>query len=191
MRICEFCKGAGVSWYPVDGGKQAACRVCAGASIVPGVEYVTTPILGSDADALVVPVNTVGVMGAGLARAFARRYPDLARDYAIQCAQDTLRIGTLFFWRIPFRDDDPAPRYRCIVCLPTKRDWRQPSQVEFVETGLRLFTELYDVFDIESASFPQLGCGLGGLAWDQVKPLMEQYLSNLPIRVRVHLSKGR
>ncbi len=184
MKPCAFCNGAGSSLYPIGWGDsaRAACRVCHGARITPGVEYTTAPILDSDADALVVPVNTVGVMGAGLAKAFARRYPDLASTYAIKCAQRTLQIGTLFFYH--------APDGKVIVCLPTKRDWRDPSRIEYVETGVRLFAELYDAFEIASASFPQLGCGLGGLTWNQVKPRMEQHLADLPIRVRVHITKG-
>ncbi len=150
------------------------------------IEYTTAPILESDADALVVPVNTVGVMGAGLAKAFARRWPELAREYTIKCVRGYLGIGTLFFWVIPAAKGPP----RYVVCLPTKQNWRDPSRLEYVETGVRLFAELYDAFDIASASFPQLGCGLGGLAWNQVKPRMEHHLAGLPIPVRVHRVKG-
>lgn len=152
------------------------------------ITYTSDAILESKADALVVPVNTVGVMGAGLAKAFARRWPALEREYLIQCAKGSLHIGSLFFWKIPrhTRHGQPTPRY--VVCLPTKRDWRQPSRIEYVETGLRLFTQYYDAFEIESASFPRLGCGLGGLAWEQVKPLMEKHLAGLPIPVQIHLT---
>ncbi len=150
------------------------------------IEYTTAPILESDADALIVPVNTVGVMGAGLAKVFARQWPELAREYTIKCVQGYLGVGTLFFWAIPAAKGPP----RYVVCVPTKRNWRDPSRIEYVETGLRLFAELYDAFEIASASFPQLGCGLGGLAWNQVKPRMEQYLAGLPIPVRVHRVKG-
>jgi O-acetyl-ADP-ribose deacetylase (regulator of RNase III) len=129
--------------------------------------------------ALVNPVNTAGVMGAGLAREFKRRYPEMFREYAALCANERLAVGKLFFYR--------APDARVIVNLPTKQHWRQPSRLEFVETGLRLFATYYAAFEITAVAFPRLGCGLGGLNWEnQVKPLMERYLDPLPIRVAVY-----
>ncbi len=183
MKPCNFCNSEGTSWYPVAGGVKASCRVCHGTKLVRGVAYTTDAIFASNADALVVPVNTVGAMGAGLAKAFARRYPDLASAYAIQCAKKRLIVGTLFYWR--------APDGKTIVCLPTKRDWREPSRVEDVARSLLVFRRTYDAFDVTSVSLPQLGCGLGGLDWEnQVKPLMENHLADLPILVRVHLKGG-
>jgi len=162
------------------------------------VQYVTIPILESDADALVAPVNTVGVMGKGLALAFARQFPDLANDYATQCARGRLTIGQLYFWRIPNDEpiiesavesaDESTTKFRRVVCLPTKRHWRHPSQLEYVEIGLQLFVKHYAAFGITRAAFPQLGCGLGGLDWElRVKPLMEKYLAPLPIAITIHL----
>lgn len=134
--------------------------------------------------ALVNPVNTVGVMGAGLAREFKRRYPEMFQEYAVRCATERLTVGKLFFYR--------APDARVIVNLPTKRHWQQPSQLDFIATGLRLFVAYYAAFDISAVAFPRLGCGLGGLSWEsQVKPLMERYLDPLPIRVEVYHPRDR
>jgi O-acetyl-ADP-ribose deacetylase (regulator of RNase III) len=70
----------------------------------------------------------------------------------------------------------------------TKKHWRQPSRVEYIEAGLHKFVEHYGEYGISSVSFPQLGCGHGGLDWEsQVQPLMERYLHDLPIPVYIHL----
>ena len=153
------------------------------------ITYTSSNIFDSTADALVVPVNTAGVMGAGLAKQFATRWPDLLAEYGSACARGVLKIGSLFFWQV----NDPrhaklitTPRY--VVCFPTKRHWRYPSKLEYIETGLGLFTQHYGTFDITTAAFPKLGCGLGQLNWDRdVEPLMERYLNPLPLSVSIHL----
>ena len=184
MKQCGFCNGAGVSWYPIADGVQAACRVCHGTKLVLGVEYTTDSIFASDADALVCPVNTVGVMGAGLAKAFDQRYPGAALTYYLCCETNRLEIGAVLV-----AHDPKLASGRVIVFFPTKQDWRKPSRPEYIEAGLRSFANAVGEGKclVRSVSFPQLGCGRGGLDWERhVKPLMEQYLAPLPIRVLIH-----
>jgi hypothetical protein len=77
---------------------------------------------------------------------------------------------------------------RWVLNFPTKKHWRNPSRVEYIQAGLERFGEIYAEAGILSIAFPQLGCGNGELNWqDQVRPLMEAHLSNLPIDVFVHL----
>ena len=132
MKQCGFCNGAGVSWYPIADGVQAACRVCHGTKLVLGVEYTTDSIFASDADALVCPVNTVGVMGAGLAKAFDQRYPGAALTYYLCCETNRLEIGAVLV-----AHDPKLASGRVIVFFPTKQDWRKPSRPEYIEAGLR------------------------------------------------------
>ena len=145
----------------------------------PVITYVACDLFKSPARVLVNTVNTVGVMGKGIAKDFKQVYPEMFSQYQQICEKGSFDIGTLWLYKTT---------NKWVLNFPTKRHWRQPSQPEYVEAGLRKFVETYHVFGITSISFPQLGCGNGELDWDvQVKPLMEQYLRNLPIAVFIHL----
>ena len=77
---------------------------------------------------------------------------------------------------------------KIIVNFPTKKHWRNPSQLIYIEAGLETFVADYERYGITSVAFPQLGCGNGELGWEgQVKPVMERYLKDLPIPVYIHL----
>lgn len=141
--------------------------------------YVKFSIFDSPAQTLVNTVNTVGVMGKGIALHFKHLYPDMFEQYRNLCLDGKLKTGMLHIYRTP---------NKIIVNLPTKKHWRQKSRIEYVESGLAKFVSGYTKYGISSVSFPQLGCGNGELNWeDQVKPLMEGYLQKLPIPVYIHL----
>lgn len=141
--------------------------------------YMTISILDSPAQALVNTVNTVGVMGKGIAAEFKALYPEMFRRYRRLCQEGKLDVGMLYLYRTP---------NKTIVNFPTKKHWRQRSRVEYVEAGLAKFVERYNDYGISSVSFPQLGCGNGGLDWQkEVQPMMERYLAPLPIPVYIHL----
>lgn len=143
------------------------------------IKYVETDIFQSSAQVLVNPVNTVGAMGKGLALEFKKQYPQMYPQYRKYCLDDTLTVGKLYL----FKSDD-----KWILNFPTKKDWREPSEIAYIEQGLDKFVDTYQEKEIESISFPQLGVRNGGLNWeDEVKPLMEKYLSDLPITVFVHI----
>ena len=75
-----------------------------------------------------------------------------------------------------------------VLNFPTKKHWRQPSRIDYIESGLRKFVDTYHIYGITSISFPLLGCGNGELDWEtQVQPVMERYLEELPIDVFIHL----
>ncbi len=141
--------------------------------------YLTISLFESPAQTLVNAVNTVGVMGKGVAAVFRELYPEMYRRYRRLCSQGQLDIGKLYLYRTADR---------IVVNLPTKRHWRQRSRPEYVEAGLAKFVACYGEYGISSVSFPQLGCGHGELNWEsQVRPLMERYLGDLPIPVYIHL----
>ncbi len=141
--------------------------------------YLTTNLFDSPAQTLVNPVNTVGVMGKGLALGFKQRYPQMFQAYRQQCQAGDLTIGTLHIY--PTSD-------KIIVNFPTKKHWRNPSRLEYVEVGLEAFVATYQTHGITSVSFPQLGCGYGGLSWkQQVEPLLVRYLAELPLAVYLHV----
>lgn len=145
------------------------------------IRYVDGNILDDDAEALVNPVNCVGVMGAGLARQFKERFPDnYARYLGMTCPRG-LSPGRVY---LVDRHDHGAPRW--IANFPTKNHWRDPSRIEWVADGLvDLARQVRG--RIRSIALPMLGCGLGGLNFADVRPLIERAFAGLPdVDVRVY-----
>lgn len=139
--------------------------------------YRRTSILESPAQTLVNTVNCVGVMGKGLAQAFKEREPDMFKAYKRVCDAKALAPGKLWLWR---------GRESWVLNFPTKIHWRNPSRLEWIEQGLEKFVSGYANQGISEVSFPRLGCGNGNLDWDDVRPIMEHYLSKVGIPVYIH-----
>ncbi len=145
------------------------------------LDYVLTNIFDSPAQTLVNTVNTVGIMGKGIAAEYKRRYPDMFRRYRQHCKSGSLDIGKLYL----YKGDN-----KWVLNFPTKEHWRNPSKVEYLEAGLQKFVATYAAHGITSVSFPQLGTGNGGLDWTRVvRPLMDKYLSDLAIPVFIHVAR--
>ena len=139
--------------------------------------YHRTSLLESQAQTIVNTVNTVGVMGKGLAHEMKIRYPLMFKSYKKICDERLLDVGKLWLWRDP---------QQWVLNFPTKKNWRQPSRIEYIEAGLEKFVRNFERQGIREIAFPRLGCGNGGLNWDEVQPLMHRYLSDLPIKVYIH-----
>lgn len=146
------------------------------------VLYVKGNLFHSPAQVLVNTVNTVGVMGKGVALEFKRLFPEMYHQYRDLCERGALQTGQLWLYR--------SPR-KWVLNFPTKQHWRSPSRVEYIEAGLQKFVEVYAEWGIHSIAFPPLGCGNGQLDFGtQVRPLMERYLGPLPIDVFIYPHKG-
>ncbi len=139
--------------------------------------YRRTSLMESSAQTLVNTVNCVGVMGKGVALEFKERDPQMFAAYKKICESKLLAPGKLWLWR--------GADYWTLN-FPTKIHWRNPSKLEWIESGLKKFVWAYEKQGIREISFPRLGCGNGGLDWNDVRPLMEKYLAKLPIEVYVH-----
>lgn len=142
------------------------------------ITYLKGDIFSSPAQVLVNTVNTVGVMGKGVALEFKKRYPEMFKSYERVCNDKQLEIGKLLLWKGPDK---------WVLMFPTKQHWRNPSKLEYIETGLQKFADTYMEKGITSAAFPRLGCGNGGLDWEKVRPLMERYLKPLLIPVYIYV----
>lgn len=132
------------------------------------LELTTGNLLAADVEALVNPVNIVGVMGKGLALQFKTAYPAAFRRYKAACDAHTLDIG-----QVLTHDAGAAARPRYVINFPTKRHFRSPSQLESIELGLAALTREVRRLALRSLAIPALGCGLGGLAWSDVLPRIE------------------
>lgn len=142
------------------------------------ITYIYGDLFQSPAKVLVNAVNTVGVMGKGIALDFKKIYPEMFQRYQALCENGQFSVGQLWLYKTP---------HKWILNFPTKQHWRNPSRIEYIETGLQNFAATYEQRRIDSISFPLLGCGNGELDWEtQVRPLMEKYLGGLPIPVYIH-----
>ncbi|WP_160573864.1 type II toxin-antitoxin system antitoxin DNA ADP-ribosyl glycohydrolase DarG [Actinomadura physcomitrii] len=138
----------------------------------------TGNLLRDDAEALVNTVNTVGVMGKGLALQFKRAFPANFRAYVQACADHRVRPGKIFATSM---DGD-----RWILNFPTKRHWRQPSNLEDVRAGLDDLVRVLVELKVRTVAIPPLGCGNGGLDWSVVRPLIIEKLGGLGLEVRLY-----
>lgn len=134
------------------------------------ITYTTGNIFESKAECLVNTVNCEGYMGKGIAYQFKLRFPQNNNDYVKACRSGALHIGTIHH----FYEDGVL-----IVNLPTKDKWREKSKVEYVEVGLDRLVELIQNKNIKSIAIPPLGCGNGGLDWQEVKEIVNQRLEEV------------
>ncbi|MFI2712105.1 macro domain-containing protein [Micromonospora sp. NPDC018662] len=138
-------------------------------------------LLTADAEALVNTVNTVGVMGKGIALQFKRAYPANYTAYRAACAAQEVKLGEMFV----FDSARLGPR-RYVINFPTKGHWRASSRIEDIRSGLADLVRVVRQRKITSVAVPALGCGNGGLAWGEVQPMIEEAFAALP-EVRVLL----
>ena len=139
------------------------------------IEFKTGNIIVEEADALVNTVNCVGVMGRGIALQFRKAFPENYKIYRQACRRAEVRPGHVMV--VPTGQLAP-PRY--IINFPTKRHWRGKSRITDIEAGLASLVEQIETLGIASVAIPPLGCGLGGLDWTEVRPLIETALARLP-----------
>ncbi|MBN2528845.1 MAG: macro domain-containing protein [Deltaproteobacteria bacterium] len=150
------------------------------------ITEVTGNLLKSKDDALVNTVNCVGFMGKGIALQFKKAFPANFIAYQKACKAGEVQPGKMFIWR---SEDLLNTKY--VINFPTKRHWKGKSRLEDVKAGLTALVAEVQTLGIRSIAIPPLGCGLGGLSWREVKPLIEQAFAALPeVDVHVYAPKG-
>ena len=140
------------------------------------IELAQGNLLEAKVEALVNAVNTVGVMGAGIALQFRQSYPEMFKAYEQACKAGAVSPGKMHVFEIGKQGERP----RWIINFPTKRDWREPSRLADVVAGLSDLVSQVRRLNIRSIAIPPLGCGLGGLDWDDVRPRIEQACTEMP-----------
>jgi O-acetyl-ADP-ribose deacetylase (regulator of RNase III)/uncharacterized protein YwgA len=145
------------------------------------IHYIKGNLFDSQAQAFVNTVNTVGVMGKGIALQFKNIFPNNFKQYAKACKEGTFQIGNLL---ITNEMSFPIGE-KIVINFPTKTDWRKPSEYAYIEQGLQSLVKIIQENKIRSIAIPPLGAGNGGLEWGKVKIMMEKYLS--PIDCEVHI----
>jgi O-acetyl-ADP-ribose deacetylase (regulator of RNase III) len=143
-------------------------------------------ILADVAEAVVNTVNCVGVMGRGIALQFKKAFPENFKVYEEACERGQVQPGRMLFFDIGRLQN---PRY--VINFPTKRHWKGKSRIEDIEAGLVALVREVKARGIRSIAIPPLGCGLGGLDWDVVRPMIESAFRDLPdVDVRIYEPGG-
>jgi O-acetyl-ADP-ribose deacetylase (regulator of RNase III) len=132
-------------------------------------------ILQADAEALVNTVNCVGYMGKGIALQFKQAFPENFKAYERACKAKQVQPGQMFVFEI---GSMIGPKY--VINFPTKQHWRGKSKMEDIQTGLKALVEQVKRLNIKSIAVPPLGCGLGGLDWNNVRPLIKEAFLEVP-----------
>ncbi|MBN2085820.1 MAG: macro domain-containing protein [Anaerolineales bacterium] len=139
------------------------------------LEYRTGNLLQADVEALVNTVNTVGVMGKGIALQFKQAFPENFRAFEKAAKHQDIQPGRVFVFKTG-RYSNP----KFIINFPTKRHWRGKARIEDIESGLVDLVRVIRENEIRSIAIPPLGCGFGGLDWNEVRALIEQAMNKLP-----------
>lgn len=146
---------------------------------------------------LTVSVNTVGVMGKGLASRVKYQFPDVYVRYQDVCKTRELELGKPYLYKressldsLLADEGEKLPNLNhqtWFLLFATKNHWKNMADLEGIESGLNWIVKNYKKEGIQSIAVPALGCGLGGLEWSTVGPLMCRYLRQLDIPVQVYL----
>ncbi|MEI9956252.1 MAG: macro domain-containing protein [Ferruginibacter sp.] len=145
------------------------------------IKYITGNILDSSAEALVNTVNTMGVMGKGIALQFKKAYLNNYKAYEKACKNNEVQVGKMFVSL-----DRNVTGEKTIINFPTKTNWKKPSEYKYIEDGLEDLKEVIREREIKSIAIPPLGAGNGGLNWEKVKIMIEHELGKLDIEVYVY-----
>lgn len=145
-------------------------------------------LLEAEVDALVNTVNTVGVMGKGIALQFKRAFPGNFKAYKRACDAGEVQLGRMFVWDAGSLGRS-GPRY--VVNFPTKGHWKARSRLADIDRGLEDLVSQIRLLDIKRIALPPLGCGNGGLLWSDVRPRIVAAFAQIPdVEVLLYSPEG-
>lgn len=148
---------------------------------MPRSSVIYSDLLDADVDIVVIPVNSEGVAGAGLAKEFAQRYPLQTQKYLQDCVNPRSTIHTHGY------SVHPLDEKRTVLFFVTKKTWRENStkaQLKSVFKALLLY-EPY-LFEGTLVGTPPLGCGCGRMNKDEVIPYIKKAFITLGSFVNVY-----
>ncbi|MBX4196375.1 DarT ssDNA thymidine ADP-ribosyltransferase family protein [Candidatus Pacearchaeota archaeon] len=163
-------------------------------NIIGNISIIEGDMFFSKMQTLTISVNTVGIMGKGLASRAKYQFPDVFVYYQDICKRGELKMGVpvLYKRESSINDilsvdyiDNKEPTW--FLLFPTKNHWRFDSDPVGIEKGLLWFKDNYESLGIKSIALPALGCGLGNLSWAQIGPMMVKHLKGLKIPVQIYL----
>lgn len=146
------------------------------------IHYKTGNLLDSEAEALVNTVNTIGVMGKGIALQFKNMFPNNFKLYSNACKNKELKVGNL----LVTEEESLLAGKKVIINFPTKTNWRLPSEYKYIESGLTELVKVIKERNIKSIAIPPLGSGNGGLDWNKVKQILEKHLADVDCEIHIY-----
>lgn len=146
------------------------------------IQYRTGNLLDSEAQALVNTVNTVGVMGKGIALQFKNMFPNNFKVYSNACKKQEVKIGKL----LVAEEETLLKGKKIIINFPTKTSWKLPSEYNYIEVGVVELVRVINEKGIKSIAIPPLGSGNGGLDWNRVKIILEKYLAAIDCEIYIY-----
>lgn len=165
--------------------------------LTPKLKLMVGDMFFSRAQTLTVSVNTIGVMGKGVASRAKWQFPDVFVIYHNACRRGYLKMGKPYLYQREHSSDfeladEPGSMEKCnattwFLFFATKKHWRDRSDIEAIEKGLQWIVKNYKKGGMKSLALPALGCGLGRLNWRNVGPLLCKYMSKLDIPVSIYL----
>ncbi|MGE6371003.1 type II toxin-antitoxin system antitoxin DNA ADP-ribosyl glycohydrolase DarG [Planococcus kocurii] len=142
-------------------------------------------LLEDSAEAYVNTVNTVGVMGKGIALQFKQAFPDVFKQYAKDSKLGEVKVGSMHV--VPV-EGLTNPKY--VINFPTKEHWKNPSKMNYIDLGLQDLVKTITELRIQTIAIPPLGCGNGGLEWESVRVKIEQAFKDVPVEVHLYGPAG-
>ena len=146
------------------------------------IHFTKGNMMTSSAEALVNTVNTVGVMGKGIALQFKEEFPKNFLTYKAACSSGELTPGKLLITK----ELNSKGEEKIIINFPTKLHWRNPSKYEYITEGLKELVKAISEHNIKSIAIPPLGCGNGGLDWNIVKGMIEEALKDIECEIYIY-----
>lgn len=150
--------------------------------MVKMIKVLVGNLFNSQCQTLVNTVNTVGIMGVGIALEFKKRFPDMYEDYVKRCAEGKVKLGEPYLYK---RLTPPW-----ILNFPTKKHWRSVSKISDIIRGLEYLEQHYKEWGINSIALPPLGCGHGQLEWNIIGPTLYRYMRRFDIPVELYAPAG-
>lgn len=146
--------------------------------------FVSGDLLLSRAQAIAHGVAPDDPMAQGLALALRQRYPSLHEDFHHWCRQQHPRPGEAWMWGAP-------GGVRIVQLLTQERGPAAGGRPGRATTGhvresLRALAKLAIAEGLTSLAVPRLATGVGGLAWNEVLPIVEARLGAIGIPAYVY-----
>jgi O-acetyl-ADP-ribose deacetylase (regulator of RNase III) len=139
------------------------------------ITFVHGDVLCANAECIVNTVNSIGIMGKGVALRFKEKYPKECEAFNIYSKRFAVKgAPTLMKPKFIKLDTLADPKY--IMFFPTKIDWRNDSKLEYIERNLPYAFERLKSLKIASVAFPWPGCGNGNLRKEDVSKIFDKYI---------------
>ena len=141
------------------------------------IDYVVGDLIESGEPVIAHGCNTVGVMGAGIARVVKAAWPEVYDQYDAACADGTFDAGSA--QRCVGAND------RTVYNLGTQRNPGASATYWLVFLSFANMFESMKTWGHGRVAVPRIGCGIGGLDWSGVEGAIEAALDNVGAEIEV------